>query len=395
MRYHPESLRMSVLLTMLVALGPISTDLYLPTLPALVRVFDTSVATTQLTLSVFMTGFALSQLVYGPLSDRFGRRPVLLGGVALYVVGSLLCLIAPSIGLLIVARLIQAVGACCGPVLGRAVVRDVHGRERAAKVLAYMAMAMALAPAVGPMIGGALTVWSGWRACFAVLAGLGTLLLGAVWWGLPETNHLRDPDAIRPRRLLAHYLHLFGDRVFMGYVATVAFTFSGLFSFISGSSFVLIDGMGVSQPVFGLCFGVVVVGYMVGSLIAARATMRLGGDRMIGLGGLVGVLGGGAGFALAWGGVAEPAAVVGPMALVMAGAGMVLPNAFAGAIGPYPGMAGLASSLLGFSQMALAAGAGAVVGHLHDGTSVPMTAAICLSTVAGWLAHRLLIRPVI
>lgn len=158
---RPDSLPIRILLTALVAFGPLSTDLYLPSLPTLVRVFGTDVATVQLTLSIFLVGFAVSQLVYGPMSDRFGRRPTLLVGVTIYLAASAVCAMTSSIDALIAARFFQALGACCGPVVARAVVRDVFGRDRAATVLAYMSMAMALAPAVGPMLGGVLTEWFG------------------------------------------------------------------------------------------------------------------------------------------------------------------------------------------------------------------------------------------
>ena len=159
-----------MLLTALVAFGAISTDLYLPSLPAIGAGFAADISQVQLTLSVFLVGFAVSQAVYGPLSDRFGRRPVLLGGLSIYLIASLACMTAPGIGSLIAWRFVQALGACTGVVLGRAIVRDVYGREGAARMLSYMGMAMALAPALGPILGGYLQVWFGWRANFAGFA---------------------------------------------------------------------------------------------------------------------------------------------------------------------------------------------------------------------------------
>ena len=164
-----DSLTVAVLLTALVALGPISTDLYLPSLPAIGAAFGVDAGEVQLTLSVFLAGFACSQLVYGPLADRFGRRPVMLAGLALYSAATVICMVATSIDVLILARFLQAIGACVGPVLGRAVVRDVYGREGAAQVLSYMGMAMALAPAFGPIIGGYLD--RSWSSCRRPIAG--------------------------------------------------------------------------------------------------------------------------------------------------------------------------------------------------------------------------------
>lgn len=388
-----DSLAVRVLLTALVAFGPLSTDLYLPSLPTLVTVFGTDVATVQLTLSVFLVGFAVSQLVYGPLSDRFGRRPALLGGVAIYLAASVACALADDIGELIAGRFFQALGACCGPVVGRAVVRDLFGRDHAATVLAYMTMAMSLAPAVGPILGGVLTEWLGWRANFALLATFGAVVLAATWAGLPESNTRRDDEALRPGRLLSNYLLLLRDRTYAGYVLIVAGTYSGIFAFISGSSFVLIDRLHLSPAVYGASFGTVVLGYMLGSFLAGRLSGRHGGWRMIRAGTALSAAGGLLGAALAAAGVLHLAAVAVPMFLFMVGAGLTLPNAMAGAIGPYPLMAGLASSLLGFMQMAGAALVGLAVGHLHSGTALPMMGSIALAAALAALAHRALIPP--
>ena len=348
-------------------------------------------ASVQLTLSIFLAGFAVAQLVCGPLSDCFGRRPVLLGGIALYVLASVGCALAADIDQLILGRLFQAFGGCCGPVLGRAVVRDVYGRERAARMFAYMAMAMALAPAVGPLIGGVLVGWPGWRATFGLLAGLGLALLAATWLLLDETNTQRNPDAIDPERLLGNYLQLLGERTYRGYVLCFAAVFSSLFTFISGSPFVLIGGIGLSPVQYGFCFAAVVGGYMAGSFVSGRLTVRLGLGPMIRYGLIATNLGGLAGFGLAAAGLATVPAIVAPMALVMAGAGLVLPNAMAGAIAPFGAMAGTASALLGFTQMLVAAVVGALIGWIGDHGPQAMMTAIALANLLAaliYLAHR-------
>ena len=388
MRLRSDGPAIVVLLTALVALGPISTDLYLPSLPAIRAAFGADEGLTQLTLSVFMAGFAVSQLAYGPLSDRFGRRPVLLGGLGLYIAASLACFLAPTIEVLIAARAMQAMGACAGPVLGRAMVRDLVGPERAAVLLSYIGMAMALAPAVGPLLGGYLQVAFGWRAAFAALMAVAALLVLTAALGLPETNRYRNPRAMQPRVLVATYRELMADPVYRGYVATIALTFAGLFSFISGAAFVLIEAVGLSPDAFGLSFATIVLGYILGNFVSSRATRRHGHDRMIAAG-LACVLAGGLPMAaLAFAGVQTAGAVVAPMAVFMVGAGLILPNALAGAVGPYPTKAGSASALLGFTQMAGAALLGALVGHLHDGTARPMALAIAVSGVAAFLAFR-------
>lgn len=391
-RPAPNSLAATVLLTALVAFGPVSTDLYLPSLPDIGRAFDTDVAMVQLTLSVFLAGFACAQLAYGPLSDRFGRRPVLLGGIATYFAASLFCLAAQSIEMLILGRFLQALGACCGPVLGRAIVRDVYPTPQAAKVLSYMASAMALAPAVAPIVGGWFHELFGWRSGFVLLAAFGAVLLVASALMLAETNTRPDPEAIRPSRMLANYLSLLTDRMYLGYVLTMSLAFAGMFSFISGSSFVLIDALGLSPGKFGFTFAVVVAGYISGGFIAARATGRLGLDRMIALGGALGTATAAVMAALAWSGVTGVIAVVAPMSVFFLSMALVLPNATAGAIGPYARMAGTASALAGFLQMGAGALAGLAVGRLHDGTARPMMTIILVTSLASLACFRLMVR---
>ena len=388
-----ESLIVSILLTAMVALGPISTDLYLPSLPAIGADFGVGNAEVQLTLSVFLAGFAFSQLIYGPLSDRFGRRPVILGGLALYLLATVVCALAPSIDVLILARFLQALGACVGPVLGRAVVRDIYGRERAARMLSYMGMAMALAPALGPILGGFLEVWFGWRANFAALAAFAVATLAAALVTLPETNRWRSPDATRPGHLLGTYLGLLRHRSYIGYVLITACTYSGIFSFISGSAFVLIGLLGLSPDVYGFCFAAIVVGYMAGAFVSGRLTVQLGLERMVQLGTAVQVAGGLGGVGLLLLGEVSVAGIVGPVAVFMVGTGIAMPNAQAGAIGPFPRVAGSASALLGFFQMGLAALVGIAVGHGSGESAFVMMAAIALVALGGALSYWLVVRP--
>ncbi len=373
---RPESRAVTIIVTALVAFGAISTDLYLPSLPAIGAAFETDAAQVQLTLSLFLAAFALGQLVYGPLSDRFGRRPVLLVGLAIYLGATLACLFATGIEVLIAARFAQAVGACSGVVLGRAVVRDVHGRERAARVLSYIAMAMALAPALGPILGGFLQSWFGWRANFLALALFGGTTLIAVAAFLPETNNKRDPRATEPWRLLGNYRALARHPDYRAFVAIAACAYSGIFAFISGSAFLIIEVLGLSPEVYGLCFAGMVAGYMLGTFASGRLTMRLGLERMIAAGAVIGLLGGGVMALLSAAGVLNLPALLIPVFVFTVGAGLMLPNSMAGALGPFPEMAGAASALLGFVQMAIAALIGVAVGHLHDGSGRSMAFAI-------------------
>ena len=386
------SFGLALLLTTLVALGPLSTDLYLPALPGLTQVFVTGVARVQLTLSVFLAGFAVAQLFYGPLSDRYGRRPAMLVGLGVYLLSSVACMLAPSIDTLIAARFFQALGACAGPVLGRAIVRDVYGPLQAARVLAYISGAMAIAPMIGPFIGGWLTVWFGWRANFAALVLFSAVQMAVVFAMLRESNAHRDPTATQPRRILENFRALLASRRYLGYLLCVSFTYAALFSFISGSSFVLIDLHGLSPQWFGASFGVVVTGYICGTLITGRFTLRLGPSRMVWMGALLGAGAGTSMVVLALFEVRSVWAILLPMSGYTAATGLVMPNAHGGALAPYPKMAGVASALMGFVQMALAAAVGIVVGHLYDGTAIPMTGAIALCGWAVLLSYYLLVR---
>lgn len=378
-RPKPDSFAVAALLTALVAFGPISTDMYLPSLPALVADFETDVPTVQLTLSAFMVAFALAMLVYGPLSDRFGRRPVLLGAVMLYVVSSIACIFAPTIEALVIARVFQAMGCCAGPVLGRAVVRDVYGRDRAATVLSYMGTAMALAPAIGPIAGGWLQVAFGWHSVFVVLSLFSLIALVGTYFMLDETNPHKNPYATSPRGILANYAALLSHRIYVGYMLTISACYCVIFSFISGSSFVLIEVVGLSPDLYGYCFATIVIGYMTGTFISGRFGRRVGHEKLILIGATLGTVGGAAMAFFAWTGQVTVLTIVLPQMLAMVGVGFVFPNSQAGAIGPFPQMAGAASALVGFFQMGVASVVGLAIGHAFDGTARPLATGVAVS----------------
>jgi MFS transporter, DHA1 family, multidrug resistance protein len=369
----------AVMVAVAFALLPLSTDLYLASLPGLRRHFGIDVSGAQLTLSAFVVGFAFSQLVYGPLSDRFGRRPMLIAGLVIYLTASLAAMFAPSIGWLIGARFLQAVGACSGAVIGRAIIRDVYGVAGAARMLGYITAGMSLGPTLGPMIGSLIEVAFGWRGAFTALALVGGLLLVAVAWRLAESNRNLDPAATDIRGLFGGYRRLVGNRRYLGYVGVVAFTYAGIFSFVSGSSFVLIEVLHVPARDFGFVYGATVTGYVLTNLIVGRIALRVGIDRLLVAGTTLAVLGGGTMAALAFARIETVAAFLIPMFVFFMGAGFNNPAAMAGAIGPFPKMAGTASALLGFVQMVVGGLAGFTVGRLHDGTTLPTSASIAIA----------------
>jgi len=389
----PRSRSIAVLLTALVAFGPVSTDLYLPSLPAMVDAFGTSVSRAQLTLSVFMAGFATGMLIYGPLADRLGRRPILIGGITIYVAASIACLLAENIDALIVARFFQAIGACCGPVIGRAVVRDIYDRTEAARMLSTMASAMALAPAVAPIVGGWLFTLFGWQANFLLLAMLGIGVLVATWMLLGETCQHKDPGATRPGRIFGTVTFLLRNRVFLGYTLVVSFGFAGLFSFISGSSFVIIDVLGLAPEYFGFAFMAVIVGYIAGAFSGGRLSGRVGIDRLIAIGTVLAVLAGSGAAVFSWLGIQSLATLIPFISLYFFATAWIIPLGTAGAMAPFPRIAGSVSSLLGFIQMTIGATAGFLVGALHDGTTHSLTTIMTLAGVLSMAAFWLIVRP--
>lgn len=392
MRLSPHSFALSALLTALVAIAPLSTDMYLPAMPALAVYFGASTTEVQLTLSVYLVGFAFAQLILGPMSDRFGRRPVLIGGICVFAVASAACALASSITILIIARFVQAIGACAGAAVGRAVVRDIHDTKDAARLLAHMGTAMATAPLVAPLIGGQLTTRFGWQTNFIALVVIGIVLFAFTVLRLPETIRHANPLAMSPRRMVSNYLALLTNSAFQRFALANAFSFAGLFAFISGSSFVLITRFAMTPETFGFAFGVVVLGYMFGAQAAARLSKFMSLEQLIGIGGWIGLIAGGAGVLIA--AIAPPtiASVIAPIFFYAFSVGFIMPNSMAGAIGPFPQMAGSASALLGFTQMALSAFMGLMVGVLFDGTQMPMMAIIGTTGTLAWVFTRRIVK---
>jgi DHA1 family bicyclomycin/chloramphenicol resistance-like MFS transporter len=386
---RPDTLALTALLALLTAIGPLSVDLYLPSLPEIGRALAAPPGAVQLTISAYLVGFGAGQIVYGPLADRHGRKPVMLAALLIFCLATLVCAAAPSIGALIGARAVQAFGAAGAIVLARAVVRDLYEGTRAGRELSLMAMIMGLAPIVAPLIGSLLQAGFGWRACFVFIFLAGLVAAAAVRWLLPETLRPRPPAPASG--MWASILVVARHRGVRAHLAIVAAGYAGLFAFISGSPFVLQIAHGLTPFGFGLCFAAASIGYVVGTSLAARFVTRLGLDRTIGWGALAMALGG---LAMVVATALAPEAVggiVAPMMVYLFGMGLAMPQALAGALQPFPDRAGAASSLIGCVQQSVAAATGALVGQALGATAWPLVWGVAIPgcvAVAVWAATR-------
>jgi DHA1 family bicyclomycin/chloramphenicol resistance-like MFS transporter len=383
---------MTVMLGALIAIAPLAMDIYLASMPSMTRSLSATPEQVQLTLSLYMYAWGLSQILVGPLTDRFGRRPALIVGLALFVTASVACAASRDVHMLIASRVAQAVGMATVAVVPRAVVRDIYTGEHAARILSLMAVVLGIAPIVAPILGSHLHVWFGWQANFIFVAAYGTVALTCVVAVFPETIRERHARATAPRVVLASYARLLRSRRYVGYLLVAAFASSGLFAFLAGSAFVFVSVIGTGEEGFGFLFGAVMLGNIIGAAIGSRLVTRLGIDRMIGGATWLMLLAGTLLAACAWAGVEHPLAVVGPMFLFMIALMTTMPQATAGGLSGFPEIAGSAASLLLFCQLVLASSAALVVGVTFDGTQRPMATTIFAAALLTFAAFRVLVR---
>lgn len=365
-----------LILGTLTAFGPMSIDMYLPSLPAIGQSYNADAGAVQLTLSLFFVGLALGQAFYGPLSDRYGRRAPLLVGCAIYTVASAGCMFAASIEVLTVLRFAQAIGGCAGMVIARSVVRDLYEPRESARVYSLLMLVMGLAPITAPLIGGQLLVWFDWRAIFGVLTAFGLACLALVARGLPESLPAERRVTGSMLDALGGYRRLLADRRFVGFALAGGGVYAGMFAYIAGSPFVIIELYGIAPQHYGWVFGANAFGLILASQINRGLLKRYAAEKILAAALAVVVLSGLALVGIAASGSGGLAGLLIPLFICVAGVGMVGPNALAAAMASHGGMAGSASALLGVTQYALGATASALVSALHNETAVPMAVVI-------------------
>lgn len=382
-----------LLLGALTAIGPFSIDMYLPAFPTVEQDLAASPGTMEYTLASFFIGMALGQLFYGPLSDRFGRRPPLMVGLFLYSLASLACAYAGNIHWLVGMRFLEALGGCAGMVITRAVIRDHCDARDTARAFSMLIMVMGLAPILAPMFGSMVVAWMGWREIFLLLALYGAISLFAVYHGLPETHDIKHEPPLRLGRIFGNYGRLLISRSFIGFTLASGLAFAGMFSYIAGSPFVLIQLHGIPPAHFGWMFGLNALGFVVSSQINARLLRTRNITRLL--------------HHAIWlpalaGGMLAVSSLFGwlPLPLVLAGffvyvasLGFIGPNAMAAALATHGQQAGTASALMGSLQFGIATVMGAAVGVFHDGSARSLMLVMGFCGVGALLVHRWLVSP--
>jgi len=373
-------------------IGPLAMNIFVPSIPGLMREFSASSGTVQLTLTVYLAGIAVSQLFYGPLSDRYGRRPAMLTGLVLYIAASQLCALATSIEALMAARFVQALGGAAGMVLARAIIRDLHGREASASVLGYVTMVWVLVPMFAPALGGLLEQISTWRASFHVLSVFGTVVLALTIWRLPETNPRSARDGTETANLMSGFAALVRQPRFIGYTLTLGFCSAVFFSFIAGAPFIMTEVLFRSPLDYGLWFMLISVGYMTGNFLSGRYSQKIGIDRMITIGNALTIAGALIMLAAALAGALTPFTLFAPMLIVTLGNGMTIPNGIAAAISVLPGTIGAAAGLSGFFQMAIGATASQFTGFMQGTMPLASLWMMAAAAILAGLTHQFMTR---
>ena len=361
-----------LILSMLLGLQPITTDLYLPALPALTEGFAAPMAQAQLTLTALLLAFGVSQLIWGPLSDRFGRRPVLLVGMTAYVLAAIGSALSPSMQMLIVWRTVQGAAMGAAVMCARAIVRDLYTPAQGARVMSRALSGLGVIACLSPPLGGLLSAWFSWRVALLVLALFGALCLGLVALRFAETVPRRNPHALRAATLARTWLQILGNPTFIAFSALSTACYAGLFTFLAASSFVFIKMLGWSSAEYGLLMFSNALAYLAGTFLCRHWLTRFGMRRAVALAGGLSLAGGTLMATLALAKVNSGWAIMLPQYLFMLGHGVHQPCSQSGAVGPFPQAAGAASALNGFLMMVAVFAVGSWLGTHMDGTVFPL-----------------------
>ena len=380
--------RLIILLAAASALGPAAMQILLPALPVIKDTFQVSNDVAQLTLSLSMFAIAIGTLIYGPLSDKYGRRVIMLLGLVITIAGSIFCFLATSIELLILGRFIQAFGGAAGLVLARAIVRDVYEAEDAARVIATLVMVMVVIPMLSPALGGELMDQFGWQSVFIAIAFFGILTLLFSISYLPET--LKEPIPFEGAgAVLVTFISLFKSHAFCGYAFCVAFVSVVFFSFISAAPEIMVSVLDRPPTEYGYYFIMIPLGFMSGNYVTRYFGRSIELNRMITWGASITIVGIALAFILLSLGIKHPLALFVPIAIAISGNGITLPNAMAAAINEFPNLAGSASGLTGFLQMAFSAVAAQVVALIFNGTVYPLLMMMFSAAVLSLVSFKL------
>jgi len=381
-----------LMLSLLLGIQPVTTDLYLPALPALTEAFGAPVSQSQLTLTGLLLAFGVSQLIWGPLSDRFGRRPVLLMGLGIYTVASVGVVLADSMAQLVAARTLQGAALGAAVMCARAITRDLYAPEAGARVLSKALTGLGVIACLCAPIGGVLTDLFGWRYPLMVLAVFGAITLGLIATRFEETLPRPNPAALRPQALLRTWLTILRHPTFIAYSALSVATWSGLFTYLATSSFVFIKIFGYTRTQYGLAMFSMSFVYILGTFLCRRLLPRLGIQRSVALAGAVSLAGGLLLVVLAHAGVHSGWAIFGPFLLFSLGHGVHQPCGNSGAVAPFPHAAGAASALNGFFMMLAAFAVGGWIGPHLDGTVFALTDGVAFWSVCIALSAWTLVR---
>jgi DHA1 family bicyclomycin/chloramphenicol resistance-like MFS transporter len=395
MRLRPDSIAFVVFLSALGGLTPLSIDMGLPALQAIGHSLHVSPASAALTLSFFLVGFAFGPVVLGPLSDRFGRRPILLAGASVFALAGIGCALAPSLSFLLFWRLLEGVGAGAGSTLSLAIVRDLFDGATARARLSYVSTIGSLAPMLAPTLGAIVLGFFGWRAIYGFLATVGLLIVFAVLFGFNESHQSTDKTALQPKKLAANYARIFKNRICFGYALVASLNFGCMFSYISSSPLVMMGVLAVSPTYYGWTFAATALGIMTGAFTNGRLSAHgLSATTLLTFGLGLSSTTGLSLLAVSYSGWAAVSTILPLLILNTFSIGFIGPNATQGVMHPLPDIAGVASAVLGSMRMLVGASAGVLVAFLFDNRSAhAMAESMTLFSLASLGVYVFVVRP--